>query len=233
MPDQIVPDSRVTEVLQDLATVSRDSQQGYRTAAEQTSDDSLKQMFLDLARRREQEADELDRLIRSHGGQPAPREGSATGRAHRLFVSLRAALTSNDRAAALREVARGESYAEAAFDRAKRQNLLGEAREVVQRLHDSVKQSRDKVRRMVEAEGGWSFPGGRRYLDNATSYVSGKPVTSSFVALGVGFVIGALTMLMARPAPGNGAARRHRYTPLRRGSYRSSAADEGPDVVAG
>src|SRR5579871_3045335 len=169
MPDQIVPDRSVVDALQSLATVCRDSQEGYRTAAEETSDHSLKQMFLDVARQREQEADALDHLIQSHGESAPARTGSLTGQAHRIFVGLRAALTGNDRAAALREVARGESYAEAAFDRAKHLHLTGEAGDLVQRLHDSIRSSRDKVRRMAEAEGGWSMPpNAQRYLDEAT-----------------------------------------------------------------
>ncbi len=216
MPDQIVSDHRAVDVLQDLATVCRDSQEGYRTAAGESANESLKAMFVDFADQRGREADELDRLIGTLGGQPVSRSGSLTGQAHRLFVSLRAAVTGNDRVAALREVARGESYAEAAFDRAMRMTLQGEARDVVQRLHDSVKASRDKIRRMAEAEGGtWEFPDAQRYLDDATRYVSEKPVTSSLVALGVGFVIGALTILMTRPTRGDGghrhAGNRHRH----------------------
>ncbi len=207
MPDQVMPDRSVVDALQDIATVCRDSQEGYKRAAEETSDTSLKAMFMDFARRREQEGDELDRLIRAHGGQPAAHGGSLTGQAHRVFVGLRAALTGKDRAAALHEVARGESYAEAAFDRAKRMDLQGEARDVVARLHDSVKQTRDKVRRMAQAEGpGWSIPGAQRYLDGAQRTIAENAVTSSLVALGVGFMIGALTVLASRPTTrGNGA----------------------------
>jgi hypothetical protein len=86
-----------------------------------------------------------------------------------------------------------------------------------------VKQSRDKFRRMAEAEGGaaWgfagAFPAGQRALDDATHYVSErvseKPMTSSLVALGLGFLVGALTMMMTRPANGTGRhrpSRRHR-----------------------
>jgi len=212
MPDQIMPESRVVDALQSLATVCRDSQEGYRTAADETSDHSLKEMFLDVARQREQEADELDRLIQAHGERSPARTGSLTGQAHRIFVGLRAALTGNDRAAALREVARGESYAEAAFDRAKHLQLPGEAGDLVHRLHDSIRDSRDKVRRMAEAESGWAMPpGAQRYIDEAAHYVNDKPVASSLVALGIGFVIGALTVLVTRPANGGTRVRRADY----------------------
>ena len=203
MPDQIVPDSQVADRLQDLARVCRDSQQGYETAAAETDDDALKTMFHEFALRRGREADELDRVIRTHGGQPASVGGSLTGQAHRVFLALRIALTGGDRAAALREVARGEAYAEAAFDRAKRLALSGEARELVQRLHVSIRQSRDKVRRLAAAAAtGRVFVIGQRYLDAAGRYVSEQPVMGGMMALGLGFVLGALTVMMARPTRG-------------------------------
>lgn len=205
MPDQMTSDSNVVEVLQELATVCRDSQEGYKTAAEEAEDPELRSEFQDLARKRGQECDELDRLIRENGGEPAPRSGSLTGQAHRMFVSLRSALSSSDRAAVLNEVARGESYAEAAFDKAKRRALSGQAGETVQRLHDSVKQSRDRFRRMLEAEGGSGVLGGQQPLQTVTRYVSEQPVMSTFVALGLGFLIGALTMMMSRSGRNDGA----------------------------
>lgn len=241
MPDQVLPDRRIADVLQDLATVCRDSQEGYRTAADQTSDGELKSLFEECAQRRGREADELDKLIRDHGGEPASRSGSMAGQAHRVFVALRAALSRSDRAAALYEVARGESYAEAAFDRAKRARLDGTARDTVMRLHDSVKQSRDKFRRMAEAEGGtaWgfagAFPAGQRALDNATHYVSErvgeKPMTSSLVALGLGFVVGALTMMMTRPSRDGGSSSRRGARAQRYGGSRHEA--DRPTVGVG
>ncbi len=211
MPDQVMSDdSQTVKVLLDLATVCRDSQQGYRTAAGDTTDGELKALFEEFAAGRGLDADELDRLIREHGGEPPAQAGSLAGQAHRVFVALRAALSRNDRAAALYEVARGESYAEAAFDRAKRLILRGPAHDTVLRLHDAVKQSRDKFRRLSEAEGGapWAFsnafPAGQRALDSATHYVTEKvtekPAMAGVVALGVGFLVGALAMMMARPA---------------------------------
>jgi uncharacterized protein (TIGR02284 family) len=230
MPDQMMSDSNIVDVLQNLATVCRDGQEGYRTAAQETADSALKAMFEQMAQQREQEADELDQLIRERGGQVAARTGSLGGYAHRLFVSLRAALAGHNRAAALGEVARGESYAEAAFDRAKRLDLQGRSREVVQRLHDSVKASRDKVRRMAEAEGGWPLAAGQRSLETVGQYVSGNPVRSSVVALGVGFLIGAVAMMMARRGNGDAPARGRVAS---QGVYDATGRSYGNQDVAG
>jgi uncharacterized protein (TIGR02284 family) len=246
MPDQVVPDQMLSDncqavrVLQDLATVCRDSQEGYRAAASQTTDGELKALFEAFAERRARDADELDRLIREQGGAPAARAGSLAGQAHRVFTALRAALSRNDRAAALYEVARGESYAEAAFDRAKRLILRGAAHDVVLRLHDAVKQSRDKFRRLSEAEGGapWAFsnafPAGQRALDSATHYVTEKPVMSGLVALGVGFLVGALAMTLSRPSrPAGTGVRRHETAHHRRYYGGSRHEADRPSVGVG
>ena len=100
MPDQVMSDnSQIVKVLQGLATVCRDSQEGYRAAAEQTTDGELKALFEEFAAGRGRDADELDRQIREQGGEPPARGGSLAGQAHRMFVALRAALSRNDRAA--------------------------------------------------------------------------------------------------------------------------------------
>jgi uncharacterized protein (TIGR02284 family) len=200
MPDQMTSDSRVTDLLQDLAAVCREGQEGYRGAAEATADLDLKAMLVHLARQREQAADALDQLIREQGGRTGARAGRLGGYADRLFASLRGALTGDDRTAALGEVARGESYAEAAFDRVKRFDLNGRARDVVQQFHDAIKQSRDRMRRLAAAEGRWTIGTGPRSLETVRHYVVENPKTSGAVALGVGFALGALALLVTRPA---------------------------------
>lgn len=244
MPDQVMSDNnQIVKVLQDLATVCRDSQEGYRTAAGHTTDGELKTLFEEFAQGRGRDADELDRLIREQGSEPPARGGSLAGQAHRVFTALRAALSRNDRAAALYEVARGESYAEAAFDRAKRVILRGNAHDTVLRLHDAVKQSRDKFRRLSEAEGGapWAFsnafPAGQRALDSATHYVtekvSEKPAAASLVALGVGFLVGALAMMMTRPARYRTSGARHETAHHRRQYGGSRHEADRPAVGVG
>jgi len=198
MPDQMTSDSRVTDLMQDLAAVCREGQEGYRGAAEAAADLDLKAMLVHLARQREQAADALDQLIREQGGQIGARADNFGGYADRLFASLRAALTGDDRTAALSEVARGESYAEAAFDRAKRFHLNGRARDVVQRVHDVVKQSRDRMRHLAAAEGRWAIAASPRSLKAVRYYVVDNPKTSSAVALGVGLALGAFAMLVTR-----------------------------------
>ncbi len=216
MPDDASANRMTTDTLVELARTLRDSEQGYRTAADDTADPQLKSIFNGLARTRAEQADALEAQIRGSGGQPAAR-GTMSGALHRYFMDLKSALAGYDRLAVLEEVARGEAYAEAAFDGAKREPLGPEVRKVVQRLHDGVKASRDRFRAMARAEGGgadglWERATARmsrlgdavyrqapaRFGD-VTGYMAERPLATTLAALGVGFALGAMAVTLLRP----------------------------------
>ena len=215
MPDQAMPTTSLTDALEALAKLARDGELGYRTVANDAKDADLQQLFTDLARQRGEIADELETQVRRHGGRPPQQGGAMAGSAHRMFVDLKSALSGGNRRAILSEAARGEGVAEAAYDAIKRIPLPEDLKAVIQHQHDAVKQARDRVRQMARAAGsGWSAmapdwgawqqsisDGGRRAGETVQLYVSERPMTSTVVALGVGFIIGALIGLSARPAP--------------------------------
>jgi uncharacterized protein (TIGR02284 family) len=214
MPDQAMPTTSLTDALEELAKLARDGELGYRTAAGDVSDPDLQQLFNELATERGEIADELDAHIRKYGGKPPQKGGTMAGQAHRMFVDLKSAITGGNRRAILNEVARGEGLAEAAYDAIKRMDLPADLKPVIMKQHDRVKQARDRVRELAKRAGGSSWSemadwsawqhsitdSGRRASETVQSYVSERPMTSTMVALGVGFIIGALIGLSARPS---------------------------------
>jgi uncharacterized protein (TIGR02284 family) len=212
MPDQAMPTTSLTDALEELAKLARDGELGYHTAAGDAKDADLQQLFNELARERGEIADELEAHIRKYGGKPPQRGGTMAGHAHRMFVDLKSAISGGNRRAVLNEVARGENLAEAAYDALKRIDLPPDLKPVIMRQHDRVKQARDRVRELLKSAGGSSWSdmadwsawqhsitaGGRRASETVQSYVSERPMTSTMVALGVGFIIGALLGLSAR-----------------------------------
>lgn len=165
MPDQMMLNSAAADALQDLLEVIRDSEQGYRRSAEEITDRDLRSAFTDLADKRADQAQELEQLITKSGGTIAGRGPSLSGTAHRLFVSLRAAISRNDRLAIISEIARGESYAEGQIDRLLRIDLAPDIKDTIQRLHRSVRESRDAFRRQRDAERGSNGDGYARLAD--------------------------------------------------------------------
>jgi uncharacterized protein (TIGR02284 family) len=203
--------SGVVDTLKEVGKIIRDSEEGYRHSANDIDDWQLRSMFLELARVRSEQGDEVDRLLQRFGGEAVPKGGSTSGTLHRTFVDLKAAITGNNRQAVVNEVVRGESYAESVFDRALRADLPADVRQVVQRQHNSVRESRDRVRRMQQ-EMGFSESGGmmhsigdtgRRSVEMMQNTVSERPVMSTMVAVGVGVVIGALLTSTVWPRGGS------------------------------
>jgi uncharacterized protein (TIGR02284 family) len=213
MPDQAMPTATLSDALEELAKLARDGELGYRTAIIDVKDAELQTMFGDLARERGEIADELDGMITKLGGKPPAKGGTMAGSAHRMFVDLKSAIAHGGRKAVLTEVARGESVAEAAYDAMKKMDMPAELKQVIQKQHDLVKAARDKVRHLAAKASGpswsdmadwqaWSSSiseSGRRASETVQSYVAERPMTSTMVALGVGFIVGALCGLSARP----------------------------------
>jgi uncharacterized protein (TIGR02284 family) len=215
MPDQAMPTTSLTDALEELAKLARDGELGYRTSAGDAKDGDLQQLFNELAKERGEIADELEAHIRKHGGKVPQKGGTMAGQAHRMFVDLKSAISGGNRKAVLNEVARGESLSEAAYDAIKRIDLPADLKPVIMKQHDRVKEARDRVRALAKSAGGSSWSdmadwnawqqsiseSGRRAGETVQNYVSERPMTSSLVALGVGFIIGALLGLSARSSP--------------------------------
>jgi uncharacterized protein (TIGR02284 family) len=132
--------SGLAETLKEVGKIIRDSEEGYRHSANDVDDWQLRSMFLELARVRGEQGDEIDRLLQRFGGEAVAKGGSTSGTLHRTFVDLKAAITGNNRQAVVNEVVRGESYAESVFDRALRADLPADVRQVIQRQHNSVRE---------------------------------------------------------------------------------------------
>lgn len=129
--------TREAGILNQLLTLTRDSIAGYREAAAETGSRALQRCFLRRASDRQAIADRLAEVVESLGGEPAD-EGTRLGTAHRVFLDLRELLSSGD-AAAMHEVARGESFLRARYERALHSGVLSPlARDAVHAAYGSV-----------------------------------------------------------------------------------------------
>jgi len=84
------------DVLNDLIAVTLDSAHGYEDASQDTRNSRLKTLFGKRAVERKQVTAELQTEVRRLlGGKPA-KTGTTAGKAHRLFMNLKAAVTGSD-----------------------------------------------------------------------------------------------------------------------------------------
>ncbi|MGV3569771.1 MAG: PA2169 family four-helix-bundle protein [Ramlibacter sp.] len=135
----------VVDVLKDLAECCKDGEYGFRECAEQAKRQDLKTMFLQRADDCRSGAQELNQLVRQHGGT-ADDGGSAMGAMHRGWVSIKSKLTSYDDKAVLEECERGEDNAKARYKKALEKNLPPAVRQVVERQYQGVQRNHDQIK---------------------------------------------------------------------------------------
>lgn len=136
------------DILNNLITVSKDGEAGFKKVAEEVTDAHLKSVFTNRASGCTQAIAELQAHVTRLGGTPTD-SGSILGALHRGWVDVKSAVTNRDNATILEECYRGEESAEQAFAKALENNDLSQdVRSFIQKLYDGVKQNYDLVARL-------------------------------------------------------------------------------------
>jgi uncharacterized protein (TIGR02284 family) len=137
-------------VLNGLIETTIDSVDGYRRSAQEATNSRFSAEFLERATEREQVVSQLRDRVRQLGGNPED-DGSVLAAAHRAFLTLRDRVTGSDDAAVIAEVDHGESYLNGKWETALQDGKLSaETRSIIQRSYDSVREGRDRFRRLHE-----------------------------------------------------------------------------------
>jgi uncharacterized protein (TIGR02284 family) len=137
----------------DLRTVNSliettiDSVDGYREAAKETQNATLRTMFERRASERQASVASLQAFVVSQGGKPED-DGTVLASAHRVFVDLRSAISKGDEAV-VKEVERGEDHIKHKYqDALKDVELSPTARDAIDKAYASVKQGHDEMSRL-------------------------------------------------------------------------------------
>jgi len=109
--------SNAIEALNNLSARAYDAEAGYKDAAENVTNPKLKTIFEANSKQRYDFGHEIKDCISKLGGTPQ-KGRSLEGKAHQVWMDVRSAFTTNDDAAILKEVNRGEEYALKAYDSA-------------------------------------------------------------------------------------------------------------------
>jgi len=142
--------SRDITVLNSLIETTIDSVDGYRRSAQEATNSRFSAEFLERASEREQVVSQLRDRVRQLGGNPED-DGSVLAAAHRAFLSLRDKVTGSDDGAVIAEVDHGESYLNGKWETALRDDRLSaQTRTLIQQCYDSVREGRDRFRRLHE-----------------------------------------------------------------------------------
>lgn len=147
-------------VLNSLIETTIDSVDGYRRSAQEATNSRFSAEFLERADEREQVVSQLRDRVRQLGGTPED-DGSILAAAHRAFLTLRDRVTGSDDASVVAEVDHGESYLNSKWETALRDDRLSpQTRSLVQSCYQSVREGRDRFRRLHEDMSGTSSTGG-------------------------------------------------------------------------
>lgn len=139
--------TEIIESLNQLIETSRDGDKGFAACAEETENVSLKSFFTISAIRCHDSVRALNEQVAIRGGTPEE-TGSAAGVAHRVWMDLRTAVSTNNDLTVLEECERAEDVARGNYSDALKQDLPADLRELVQRQLDGVKANLDRVRMM-------------------------------------------------------------------------------------
>ena len=141
------------KTLSDLVQILHDGQEGFRKAAESVKEPELKELFGRFSLQRAKFAGELENELRTLGEHDPQKEGTTvSGKAHRVWIDLKAALTGHDRHAVLAEAERGEDAAVSAYkDALKEEHLPASLRDVITRQAEEVQVAHGEVKNLRDA----------------------------------------------------------------------------------
>lgn len=145
-------EDKYISVLQDLILINNDRFEGYQKAAEETKDNSLKDLFHKYSHQSKGFVSELRGLIHDQDEQPDRGETTLSGKLYRVWMDVKAGLAANDRKATLNSCEFGEDVALGTYREALDDELSGEVRSVVLRQQTEIREAHNNIRSLRDSE---------------------------------------------------------------------------------
>lgn len=143
------------KALSELVIINNDRYEGYKKAAEETTDSDLKALFTKFSTQSKGFSSELRSLIPFTEEAPDRDETTVSGKFYRAWMDVKSALTAKDRKAILSSCEFGEDVAKKTYDDVLDKpedipsdvlSLIKKQRSELQQGHDTVKALRDSAR---------------------------------------------------------------------------------------
>ncbi len=144
---------KIVDVLNTIVQINNDRIEGYERASKETDDSDLKDLFSKMASKSHMMKSQLSSEVLKRGGKPT--EGTTTsGKAFRVWMDFKAALTGKDRHAILSSCEFGEDAAQNTYADALDSgnelpsdisSLISDQKSQLREDHDRVKTLRDSV----------------------------------------------------------------------------------------
>jgi uncharacterized protein (TIGR02284 family) len=139
----------ILDQLNKLLTTSRDAEKGYQEAAENVKDAELKSLFLAQSRQRGEFAMELEREVRTLGGEPDNGTSLASD-LHRAWINVKSTFANDDDKATVQECQRGDQEALDNYNSVLQEtDLVASTRELLLRQKQSVDSAHASMARLA------------------------------------------------------------------------------------
>ena len=137
------------DAVNSLIIINNDRSEGYIKAAEQALDPELKSLFGKFSLQSKTFAEELRQFVPGYE-EPKQDETRNSGKLFRLWMDIKAAVTSNDRKAILSSCEFGEDAAKKEYNDAleNADELPAGALEIISRQHSEILKSHDLIKSM-------------------------------------------------------------------------------------
>lgn len=139
----------ILDQLNKLLTRNHDAEKGYQEAAENVKDNELKTLFLAQSRQRSEFAQEIEREIRTLGGEP-DNGTSLAADLHRAWINIKSTIASNDDKATVQECHRGDQEALDNYNAVLQEtDLVASTRELLLRQKQSIDTANASMARLA------------------------------------------------------------------------------------
>lgn len=145
-------ETKKIDTVNSLIIINNDRSEGYMKAAEEVKDSELKSLFTKFSEQSKTFSNELRKFVPA-SEEPKSDETKNTGKLFRLWMDIKAAVTSNNRKAILSSCEFGEDAAKKEYKDAleNSQNLPAEAMTVITKQNSEILKSHDLIKSMRDA----------------------------------------------------------------------------------
>lgn len=139
------------DAINSVIVINHDREEGYKRASDDVKDVELKKLFLQFSNESAKFSEELRRFV-PNAEEPERDETKVTGKIHRLWMDVKAAVTGDKRGVILSSCEFGEDHAKKTYEEALSNTaelplgaheVLTKQRAAIQKSHDLVKALRD------------------------------------------------------------------------------------------
>jgi uncharacterized protein (TIGR02284 family) len=139
----------VLDQLNKLLTINHEAERGYKEASENAKDAELKSLFMAQSRQRGEFAMELDREVRTLGGEPDGGTSIASD-LHRAWINIKSTFSSDDDKATVQECQRGDQEALDNYNSVLQEtDLVASTRELLLRQKQSIDSAHASMARLA------------------------------------------------------------------------------------